>query len=135
MIALDGDLSLYMKESGAHTTRPLGAHVDGCLLAGDESFQRLTKQMLKKFESRDREWDDVEFLGVRITTIPGLQWTFQAFQPEYFENLNMIPLDIDFESFRSIRAMGGCVVRISFVISMGMHKLRGTFSQQSRSRN
>ena len=64
--------------------------------------------MLEKIDSREREWDNVEFLGVRIPSLQETrQTTLEIWQLEYIESLHIVPLDIDFDRFRSIQATVG----------------------------
>ena len=106
------DPSLYIKKSNGQLSGLLGSYVDDCLHGGDEEFQDLTEKTLQRFDSRPREWDNVEFLGVSILT----RWTendginrrcFKLGQPEHLSKVLKVPLDISFHRFRSVRASFG----------------------------
>jgi len=125
MTPLVGDPSLYVKDGTADITGLLGTCVDDCLLAGNESFQVLTEQMLEKFESRPRQWDDAEFLGVTIKKLNREERTLQISQPDYISSLKLIPLDVNYERFTSIRAqsVGLLTADQTFVVLFtGPHK-------------
>ena len=66
MQPIETDPSLYIKLCNGQFSGLLGSYVDDCLLGGDEEFQNLTEKTLERFDSRPREWDKVEFLGVSI---------------------------------------------------------------------
>lgn len=106
MLPLDGDPSLYMKESSGQTIGLLGSYVDDCLFAGNPDFDTCIKATQERFESKPLESDNFEFLGVRIKkhkSSDGSIW-YTLSQPEYSERLKPIPQDISFDKFRSVRA-------------------------------
>ena len=103
------DPSLYIKEGEDDTDGLLGSYVEDSLLGGNEPFQKLTERTLERFESRPRQCDDIEFLGVHITTKSdgeGKRMFFVS-QPEYASKASLVPTDILFDRFRSIRASFG----------------------------
>ena len=96
---------MYIKESTGDVDGLPGTYVYDCLLAGNTSYQNLTKQMLLKFESRQREWDSVEFLGSKVRTVDtGRLQSLELSQPDFLQRLKVIPNDASFERFASIRA-------------------------------
>ena len=106
MVPTEIDPSLYIKEGSEHTDGLLGTYEDDSLLCGDKSLQELTERTLQRFESRPRQWDDIDFLGVHVST-KGTEngREFLMSQPEYVAKVTLVPTDISFEPFRSIRAL------------------------------
>ena len=112
MQPIETDPSLYIKLCNGQFSGLLGSYVDDCLLGGDKEFQNLTEKTLERFDSRPREWDNVEFLGVSIFThweeVDGIKHRcFKLGQPEHLSKILKIPLDISFDGFRSVRACFG----------------------------
>ena len=65
-------------------------------------FQQLTEATLVKFESRDKEWDNLQFFGCTLQTVkPG---AFKVIQQDYIAKLGPVPADATFEHYRSFRA-------------------------------
>ena len=108
MVPTEINPSLYIKEGSEDTEGLLGSYVDDSLLCGDRTFQELTERTLQRFESRPRQWDDIGFLGVHVST-KGTEKgrEFLISQPENVEKVTLVPTDISFERFRSIRASFG----------------------------
>lgn len=104
MSPLTGDPALYVKEGDGQTDGLLGSYVDDMLLGGNEDFQRLTESTLTRFDSKPREWDDTEFLGVRIRTLLRPARHFTLSQPEYIKLVRTMPIDITYDTFVSTRA-------------------------------
>ena len=103
MQPMAGDPSLHMREANGMVHGMLGVYVDEFLLCGDESFQAFAEMILETFESRQLEWDNIEFLGLKIETIKGEGQYFTISQPEYIDTLKPIPLDVCFQRFTSMR--------------------------------
>ena len=79
--------------------------MDDFLFAGEWSFNVFIKQFLKKFESNQVEWDNLEFVGVRIVTKKvGDNIWFELNQCSYIDKLQQIPSNADFAIYRSARA-------------------------------
>ena len=98
-----GDSSLYIKpRQGREAEGLMGMLFDDGLLCGNTEFQRLTEATLEKFDSRQREWDNVEFYGLKIKTIPGAGILID--QPDHIKRINLLPDDANFEAFRSSRS-------------------------------
>ena len=68
MVPTEIDPSLYIKEGSEDTDGLLGSYVDDALLRGDKTFQELSERTLQRFESRPWQWDDIDFLGVHVST-------------------------------------------------------------------
>lgn len=112
MNPLETDPSLYIPEGKGDISGLLGAYIDDCLLGGAADFQHLTERTLKRFDSRPREWDNIEFLGVVIKTewANTNEWKRRVFtlaQPECISKLTKVPTDVTYEKFRSVRAAFG----------------------------
>lgn len=76
--------------------------VDDGWLCGTTQFQILAKATSRKFESRPREWDNVELGGLRLETNPGR--VKEIHQPDHIAGIDFFPSDTTFEEFRSTRA-------------------------------
>ena len=113
MVPTEIDPSLYIKEGSEGTDGLLGSYVDGSLLCGDKTFQELTERTMQRFESRTRQWDDIDFLGVHVST-NGTEngREFLISQPEYVGKVTLVPMDMFFERFRSSRASFGWFAHI-----------------------
>ena len=61
MNALVGDKSLYIRND-KDGKGILGQYVDDGLMAGDENFQLIANKTLKRFESKERKYDEFDFL-------------------------------------------------------------------------
>lgn len=104
MSPLTGDPALYVKDGGGDVDGLLGSYVDDMLLGGNEEFQRLTETTLARFESKPREWDNTEFLGVQVRTLTTPRRHFTLSQPEYIKLVRIMPTDITYDDFVSVRA-------------------------------
>ena len=103
MESMTGDSSPYAKsEHGSEAEGLMGMLVDDGLLCGNIKFQRLTEATLERFDSRPREWDNLEFYGLQIKTIPGDGFVID--QPDHAERIQLLPDDANFDEFRSSRA-------------------------------
>ncbi|CDF36525.1 unnamed protein product [Chondrus crispus] len=67
------------------------------------TVDQLTKLSLKKFDSKERLWDNFEFFGTSTKTHPDC--SFSATQKEYTKKLNPIPMDASIARFRSYRSV------------------------------
>ena len=56
------------KESNGSTIAILRSYVDDCLFAGNLEFNDVINKNQKRFESKPVEWDNTEFLGVKIVS-------------------------------------------------------------------
>lgn len=99
-----GDPSLFVKYGSDDVDGIAGNYVDDNFLGGNEYFQKLTEKTLDTFESKPRQWDNVEFLGVKVTTDNGVERRFLQSQADYIKNLLPAPLDATFGHFTSVRA-------------------------------
>eukprot|EP00170_Pyropia_yezoensis_P001216 contig_5399_g1220 len=104
MSPLTGDPALYYTDGDGHADGLLGSHVDDMQLGGNENFQSLTESTLTRFESKPREWDDTEFLGVCVLTLSKRSRQFSLSQPEYVKLVKTMPLDVTYVKFISTRA-------------------------------
>ncbi len=106
MNPLDGHPSLYIKEMDGDTEGLLGNYVDDNLFAGSKVVRGLARQTQNKFDSNELEWDDFQFVGVKIETTIDEQRSvsFTLSQPEYIGKLCEVPSDIPFTFFASVRA-------------------------------
>lgn len=89
----------------------MGSCVDYVLLAGSLAFQELTMETLRKFESRDRIWNNFNFFGCDIVSdnVAGLNidpciWELTISERSYIDKIDLLPHDGTFEKFRSARA-------------------------------
>ena len=96
-----GDLSLFFKFANGKLSGLMGTYVDDSLLAGTKEFLMHTDKTLKKFDSKDREYDNTRFAGVYIET---LQDGFKLHQKEYIKRLKNLSTSCSFKEFRSARA-------------------------------
>ena len=96
-----GDGALFFKHLDDKLKGLCATYVDDTLQAGDRDFQKLTENTLRKFECGKREWDNTEFAGVQIETLPE---EFQIYQTRYIENLKPLAKYANFSNCRSFRA-------------------------------
>eukprot|EP00170_Pyropia_yezoensis_P001382 contig_6114_g1386 len=104
MSPLTGDPALYYKNGDGHADGLLGAYVDDMLLGGNENFQSWTESTLTRFESKPRECDDTEFLGVCVRTLSKPSRHSSLSQPEYVKLVQTMPLDVTYLKSISTRA-------------------------------
>lgn len=104
MSPLTRDPALYVKDGEDDVDGLLGSYVDDMLLGGNEEFQRLTEKTLTHFDSKPREWDNTEFLGVQVRTLTTPWRHFTLSQPEYIKLVRIMPTDITYDEFVSVRA-------------------------------
>ena len=104
MEPMTGDPSLYGKFVSKQDIAAglLGMLVDDGLLTGSEAFQKLTEMTLERFESRVREWDNVEFFGMKIERENGN--VISIYQPNHIERLTVVEATAPFSKLRSVRA-------------------------------
>ena len=103
LVPLLGDPSLYVKRNMEDVDGLLGMYVDDSFIGGNDDMQELTKLSLKKFDSKERVWDNFEFFGTSIK--PHADGSFSVAQKEYVEKLKPIPMDASFSRFRSYRSV------------------------------
>ena len=103
LVPLLGDPSLYVKRNEEDVDGLLGMYVDDVFLGGNVEMQRLTELTLKRFDSKKRVWDNIEFFGTSIQTEDG--GLFSITQEQYIKRLKPIPMDASFQSFRSFRSV------------------------------
>jgi len=105
MIPLTSDPALYLKRlpSGV-LSGLLGKYVDDCMMGGDRGFQQLTRATLTRFQGKPRMLDNAEFVGVRVSTLPGEPPTFGIDQHAYIDRLERLPANASFSTFVSARA-------------------------------
>ncbi len=79
--------------------------MDECLFVGNIEFNDMINRTQKRFEPKPVEWDNVEFLGVKIVTKKenNKSW-LEINHTEYIEKLQKIPVNANFERFRFVRA-------------------------------
>lgn len=104
MAPLTADPSLYYKMGPDTVDGLLGTYVDDSFLGGNEEFQEHTKKTLQRFYSKPRVWDNLEFLGVSVRTIPGGVRSFSLDQKDYILQLHALPRKAPFDSFVRARA-------------------------------
>lgn len=71
---------------------------------GNQDFQEHTKKTLERLDSKPCVWDNLEFLGVSVSTIPGEVGRFTPDQMDYVYHLLPLPGRAPFESFVRTRA-------------------------------
>lgn len=65
-------------------------------------FQRLTEATWQMFDSRPRQWDNVEFYGMRIESPHGAG--FRILQRDHIQRIEMLSDDACCGEFRNARA-------------------------------
>jgi len=104
MDPLTGDPALFLKKDAGDPDGMLGAYVDDSCMGGNKRFQDLTTATLDKFESKPRVYDDINFIGVSVRTIPGPPRYFILDQTLYIDTLSRLPLSVGFTDFVRARA-------------------------------
>lgn len=102
--SLTGDPSLFVKRNDDSVDGIIGNYVDDFVHGGNERFQELTLKTLNVFEAKPRKWDCFEFVGVTINTKQGEARSFTLSQEKYVDAAAKQALDIDYETFVSVRA-------------------------------
>ena len=133
MKARTGDSSLYIKpRQGREAEGLMGMLLNDGLLCGNTEFQRLTEATLKKFDSKPREWDNVEFYGLKIKTKPGDGILID--QPDHIKRINLLPDDANFEEFRSSRSAVAWITHtrpdVACYVNKGAQVTEALFDQQ-----
>lgn len=95
------DKSLFFKLVQKKLQGLMGTYVDDSLLAGDDEFLKLSEKTIEKFESKEREFDNIRFAGVYIET---LENGFRLHQKSYIERLQLLNSNASFEDLRRARA-------------------------------
>lgn len=95
------DPAFFFKKVKEKLKGMTATYVDDTLQAGDESFQRLADQTEKRFQCKERAWDNFTFLGQQIET--NGDGTFRVHQREYIEKLKLIT-PTSWTQFTSTRA-------------------------------
>lgn len=96
-----GDGALFFKHLDKKLQGVCATFVDDTLQAGNKEFQDLADNTLRRFQCREREWDNTEFSGVEIETHEN---EFHVHQNKYISRLSRITNSADFSKFRSLRA-------------------------------
>jgi len=104
MSPLTGDPALFIKRDEDNVDGMLGAYVDDTCMGGNEKFQNLTLATLDKFESKPRVWDQFDFIGVSVRTLPGALRSFTLDQVSYIDALTRLPSSTSYEDFVRARA-------------------------------
>lgn len=105
MVPLVSDPALFIKQNAQSRLLGMtGAYVDDLLNGGGGDFQRVTEQTLKRFQAKQRKWDNAGFVGVRVSTVSQPTWHLAAGEQEYVDNLARLATDAPFMSSVSIRA-------------------------------
>ena len=102
MHTLTGDPCFFYYKSEGKLSGVAGTFVDDSLLAGDKNFQSHSSQTLTKFESRQREWDNINFIGCNLKMLETGE--IQISQSEYLRKIQPVSKGSDYEEFRSMRA-------------------------------
>jgi len=107
--ALEGDPSMFIQEDDEEDGADgiFGVYVDDTIGAGDDEFEDLTAMMGERFESKEREFENVKFFGLDIKT--GTQGVYEMSQRSYIEKLMLLPSDASFQLYRSVRAAASWV--------------------------
>lgn len=123
MLPLTSDISLYFKKHPNGTlSGMLGTYVDNSYMDGDGQFQDLTKKTWKRFQAKERTLDDDEFVGVRVSTLPGKERCFTLDQADYAAHLTALPTDAPFAHFASRRATVAWLVHTRPDLSCGVNQ-------------
>lgn len=97
------DTLLYFRMKNGSLCGITGRYDHENLNTGDASFQELTDQTLKTFESKTRVYDNFNFFGANMCTIrPNI---FSLNQERYIHELLLIALDSDSVAFCRARAL------------------------------
>ena len=96
------DPCLYFIQDEKGSLKELvGLYVDDTICAGTEDFLTLTNTTMKKFQSRDRKFDEIQFTGIFIN---GEKEQVSLHQSPYIELLEPIPSNSSFKQYASSRA-------------------------------
>ena len=103
MKSTKGDPSLFYKlDDNMQLEGVMGIYVDDEVLAGTNSFEKLTEKTLSTFESSPRIYRNFEFFGIECRqTVDGV---CSLSQKQYITKIAPLPLDASFAQFRSARA-------------------------------
>lgn len=122
--ALTSDPALFVRrDPGGWVIGLLAAYVEDLLMAGNKKFQKLTEATLKRFDTKERKLDRMEFVGVSIDTDPDDPHSFTMGQPIYTDRLTTLPSDATFKAFTSARASMAWLAHSRPDLSCGINKL------------
>lgn len=62
------DIALYRMKKGINTTGILGTYVDDSMFIVGLEFESVIDQIIRKFDSKSLEWNNADFVGVRVET-------------------------------------------------------------------
>lgn len=96
------DTALFYKSSEAGLAGLCTTYVDDALYAGNKTFEETTKKTEQKFKCKKREYDNLQFSGLKIETKENM---FLVHQKSYISKLKALPKNAQFTHFRSLRAM------------------------------
>ena len=95
------DAAFFFKRVKEKLTGLYATYVDDCLQAGTEEFCHQAKCVERKFKCRPRDYDKVQFAGIKIESTPN---KFQVHQRHYISKIKKINRHASFKDFRSLRA-------------------------------
>jgi hypothetical protein len=97
-----GNISLLAKHVDSELCGIAGTYVDNYLLSGDSDILKLSDISRQKFDSRERQFDNLTFAGVDISTED--DGHFAVSQTVYIRNLVVLSDEATFPEFRCMRA-------------------------------
>lgn len=97
------DPSLYFKLDNGTLIGLTGNYVDDVLNAGTAEFETLTEATLKRFDCKEREYDNFAFFGPRLQTVK--EGGFMLNQEQYCKSLAKLTPTANMKSFQRSRAL------------------------------
>ena len=79
-----GDASLFFKREGDRLLGLAGTYVDDSLQCGTPDFAKLTEKYSDIFESTSRDFDNVNFSGINISSVSN---GFELSQADYADKV------------------------------------------------
>lgn len=118
MNPLTGDPALFFKKVVGDPDGLLGAYVDESCMGGNKRFQDLTTATLGKFESKQRVYEYLTFIGVSVRTLSGPPRSFTLDQTVYIDALSRLPLAVGFTDFVRARAAFAWLAQVGKICAM-----------------
>ena len=101
MKASVADAAFFFKRIKEKLAGLCATYVDDCLQAGTDEFCQQAKCVERKFKCRPRDYDKVQFAGIKIESTPN---GFQVHQKHYISMIEEISKEGSFKDSRSLRA-------------------------------
>lgn len=101
----------------------LAAYVDDLVMEGNKEFQKRAEATLKRFEARQRVYEQMEFVMVSVDTAADNPHSFTLGQPIYTDWLEAPPVDAKLKAFSSARASAAWLAHTRPDLCCGIIKL------------